>query len=66
VGKLESKFNEAEAAQSAAGATAYRGAVAISFSIPSIGPMPPRAPVAVQFNAAAAQAKSSCRASGHP
>ncbi len=38
---------------------------AIRFSIASTGRMPPRAPCAMQFMAAAAQEKSSCRSSGH-
>jgi hypothetical protein len=44
----------------------YRTPVLMRFSIASTLSIPPRAPIAVQFSAAAAQAKSSCRASGQP
>ncbi len=47
-------------------AAGWRAPVAMRRSMLSMNWMPPRAPTAVQFSAAAAQAKSSCRDSGQP
>lgn len=46
-------------------ALSYRATVDLRFSIASTAWMPPRAPCAMQFMAAAAQEKSNCRSSGH-